>query len=208
MSKSLPWLVRHPLLSLVFHSSCRALAATRARSQTIERVWQSHTRAEMGPFTHTLQMDAFQQLTRLMYLFHLCASGVSAAVNVAPTIDQPISLQMFNVDTSVPPTYTSLPASSSLQHLLFLALGCSPEQGAYSSYQNEKWMERLAALCHRTSVVCSPSQHAEGLFVVTDQMAAASDDCNYAAYIYQENDLSRSLSLSTALMCHMAAAIH
>lgn len=73
-------------------------------------------------------MDAFQELTRLMYLFHLCASGISAAVAVAPTKDQPISLEMSDVDTSVPPTYNSHPpsssassASSSLQHLLFLA---------------------------------------------------------------------------------------
>lgn len=42
------------------------------------------------------------------------------------------------------------------------------------------------------------------LLVVTDKMAAASDDCNYAAYIYQELDLSQSLSPSVAIMCHIA----
>lgn len=50
--------------------------------------------------------------------------------------------------------------------------------------------------------MCSASLHAEGLVVVTDKTAASSDACNYAAYIYQENDLSRSLSPSGPLMCH------
>lgn len=141
-----------------------------------------------------------------MYLFHLCASGISAAVTVAPIIDQPILCTCLMLTLVYHPHIHPSPPPS--QHLLFPGPGCSPEQGVYSSYHNEKWMERLAALCHRASVACSPSQHAKGLVVVTDKMAAASDDCNYAAYIYQENDLSRSLSPSAASMCHMATAIH
>lgn len=44
--------------------------------------------------------------------------------------------------------------------------------------------------------MCSLSQHAKGLVFVTDKMAAASDDCDDSAYIYQENDSALSLSFT------------
>lgn len=43
---------------------------------------------------------------------------------------------------------------------------------------------------------------------MTDKMAAASDDCNYAAYIYLEDDLSHSLSLSGVLKGHRQSATY
>ena len=40
---------------------------------------------------------------------------------------------------------------------------------------------------------------------MTDKMAAASDDSNYAVYIYQENDLS--LALRHCLGCRRAKTV-
>jgi len=145
---------------------------------------QTHTHMQRWSclHTHPLQMDAFQWLTRLMYLFHLWASGTSAAVTLSPTVDQPASLWMCDVDNRVPHTCTP---SSLLFFLLssisFFPWPCSLEQCVHNSYHNEKWIERLAVLCHWMDVVCSPSQDAKGLVVVTDKMATASYDCSYAA---------------------------
>lgn len=152
-----------------------------------------------------------------MYLFHLCASGISAAVTVAPTIDQPISFRKRLMLTPVclprilpsPPPPPPPPPSPPplLSNISFSWPQSLPgARRVHGSYHDEKWMERLAALCHRTSVVCSPSQHAKGLVVVTVKMAAASDDCNYAAYIYQDNDLPHSPSPSAASTCHTVTA--
>lgn len=64
--QSLPRLVRHPSLSLVFHSSCHVLAAERAWSQSIEAkplcMCGSHTHSQKQAHLHTCthQMDAFQ----------------------------------------------------------------------------------------------------------------------------------------------------
>lgn len=106
---------------------------------------------------------------------------------------------MSDVDTSVSPT-SLFTSDSLLQSLIFLAL-VAPQSKA--DYHDEKWTDRLAVLCHQRSVVSSPSHDITTRIVVTDKMAAASDDCDYAAHIYQEVHLSLSLSPSAAVMCQI-----
>lgn len=137
-----------------------------------------------------------------MYLFHLYISVSSAAVTVEPTIGPPISPGhkcTTHIQHTPPPHLPTSPIPGP---------SCSLEQGVYSRYHDEKWIERLASLCHRKRCARLPSRHAEGLVVVTGKMAAASDDCSDSAYICQANDsfLSLSLSPSGGLKCRAATA--
>lgn len=54
LSQSLPWLVRHPLLSLAFHSSCDAVAAKKGPEAKPLNIFGSHTHASStNTLTHT-----------------------------------------------------------------------------------------------------------------------------------------------------------
>lgn len=90
------------------------------------------------------------------------------------------------VDNSAPPTctYCTYLSPSSFSSSFFPASPSpwprSLKRRVRSSFHNEKWAERLAALCYWMEVVCSSSRDAKGL-VGTDKAAAASGNYSYPA---------------------------
>lgn len=151
-----------------FQSLFHTLAATRGLGACLAI---THTR-----WKKTVTLNSFSLANQVnVFIPCVCYWCLSAAVTVAPAyylVVPPTCTSPSHPHIFLFPPMSPLPGSS-----------CSLERGVYSSHHDEKWMERLAALCHRMRVVfCIPTR--QGLVVVTDQMAAASDHFNYAAYRY------------------------